>query len=105
MSVDGNAAVPGAGFLGPVLATTLKVLFGNIFRFMGIILVVGVPVAAFCVGGALLLAAEITVSPSGFNFSFHGAGALQILFALTALILVGLAYLLIACALIHGTLQ
>jgi hypothetical protein len=106
MSADGNPAAPGAGFaVGRVVATTFTVLFENIFRFIGIIVVVGVPVAAFCGGGALLLAAEITAGPSGFNFSFHGPDALQILFMLTTLILVGLAYLLITCALIHGTLQ
>jgi hypothetical protein len=107
MTMDGNPTAGAPRFtVGGVISAALSVVFANFFRFLVIMIVVGVPTFGLVAGGIMVMAASTGTSPgAGFNFSFEGGNASQILFVVFAAFLILLAYFLIQAALTYGALQ
>jgi len=104
MSIAGSSGPP-RFTVGGVIATTFSVLFRNLVRFVAIILIVGVPVIGFFIGGAMLLSGELTSTGAGFDVRFSGASGFETLFVIASMLLMVLGYLLVLNALVHGTLE
>jgi len=102
VTIDGNAGAPRFS-VGRVISQSLSVVFGNLFRFLAIILVVGVPLFLLIVVG--VMAVGLSLRETGAGFTIQNPDIAGTLFMLAFVFLFLLAYFLIQSALTYGALQ
>ena len=102
MVMDGNRP---QFTVGGVISTSVSIVVANLFRFLVIILGVGVSVAVLLGIGAAVMAIGATPNGTGVNVTLEGGSIARWLFIICALFLGLLAYFLIQSALTFGALQ
>jgi hypothetical protein len=86
--------------VGGVISIGLSALFANFFRFLLVMLVVGVPLLL-----VMALSAFVIKGSPGLSFTINNPNASQVIFFLLCAFIVLIGYFLIQSALTYGTLQ
>src|SRR5262245_29842321 len=90
--------------VGTVISNSLTIVSQNMFSFLGIMIVVGIPAALLLTGAAMLLASGARTAGLAGSLEFPSQGN-AVLFFLFMTVISMLAYFVIQASLTYGALQ